>query len=100
MVAVFLPGAQFTKKVHRNYDGSENVTKSEYAFFQTLSCLSRPAYFVECDCMQVQKIKENSPSCFHVLHFKFHILGAQWTSKKCKSKEVARGVTTTKTLEN
>ena len=33
-------------------DGSENVTKSEYAFFQTFSCLSRPAYFVECDCMQ------------------------------------------------
>ena len=33
-------------------DSSENVTKSEYVFFQTLSCLSRPAYFVECDCMQ------------------------------------------------
>ena len=26
--------------------------KSEYAFFQTLSSLSRPSYFVECDCMQ------------------------------------------------
>ena len=50
--------------------------------------------------MQVQKIKENSLSCFHVLHFKFHILVAQWTSKKCKSKEVTRGVTKTKTLEN
>ena len=63
-------------------DGRENVTKSEYAFFQTLSCLSRPAYFVECDCTQVQKIEENSSSRFHVFHFKFHVLVAHWTSKR------------------